>query len=153
MENDDVEAVAEQLVTYADALVSKLDRFLSSSDDDMPSLVRAAADRLSVSLVRYRDVSTATLLRELIGMPCTATDIDVAFWATPVGKAVARVVGYADGGPVPRKHAAAMLGVSRQRVSQLEAAGELLAVEGGLSDESVTARLARFGHEGAPPEE
>jgi len=152
MDAQEFDAVVAQLDLFAQRLVAKIDQFTNTTDPAMAAIIGSSASEHATQLLSG-SIPTARLLRDLIGRPCDQDEIDTAFWATPVGRAVAWVDGYsADGRPIPRKHAAAILGVSRQRISQLEDAGALVATDGGLEALSVTSRLRTHGYQGGTDE-
>ncbi len=148
MDSKELNEITAQLDQYGRSLAHKLDQFLGSTDPELEQTVKLTSGLIALKLLDD-DHPTAVLLRDLIGKPCGGGDIDPDFWRTPVGQRVARIAGY---GPneqvIPRKHAAAMLGISRQRISQLEAEGALRATPVGLTAASVLHRLTRHGYQG-----
>lgn len=148
MDSKELNDITEQLDGYGRSLAHKLDQFLGSTDPELEQTVKLTSGLIALKLVDG-DYPTAVLLRDLIGKPCGGGEIDPDFWRTPVGQRVARIAGY---GPneqvIPRKHAAAMLGISRQRISQLEAEGALSATSAGIIAATVMHRLSNHGYQG-----
>lgn len=132
--------MVQQIITYATRLTEQLDKLLGSSDEDLPEVIEYVANNLAMRL-QGGDRHVAVALRELMGHdPVEPDEILTDFWRTPVGYYVARFAGYPER-YVPRRHAAAMLGVTRQRISQLEDMGALEGVREGIIDESLMRRL------------
>ncbi|HTJ66188.1 MAG TPA: hypothetical protein VL551_01540 [Actinospica sp.] len=71
-------------------------------------------------------------------------DIPDDFWATPLGRLIAKSAGHPSSDEVPYSVAAAMLGVSKTRVQQLVEAGKLERHPGG-GITSVSVRLRAQG--------
>ena len=145
------EDVARQIRTFAEGHAAALDLILGAPDAAMPDLIDAAAKRLAQELEDGNE-DTALALRWIIG---DFPDGEPEFWSTPVGQEVFRVAGYGRE-VIPRPHVVHILGVSRQRVNQLEHEGVLTAVHEpagtgeelgpviGLSEESVRRRGVEY---------
>lgn len=144
--------VARQIRIFAEGHAAALDLLLGAPDLEMPALIDAAATRIANEL-EAGNKETALTLRWVIG---EFPDGDPYFWETPVGQEVFRVAGYGRE-VIPRPHVVHILGVSRQRVNQLEHEGALTPVFGrregegiglgpvlGISEESVRRRWEEY---------
>lgn len=115
------EALLEQVVTRVTSRARDLETFLSTSLAGQHRVL-SAARRLIDAMEDEREASDAayTLLRGMYG----SDDPPREFWATAAGRAIARAIGF-HRAVVPYMTAAAILGVSRQRVYQLAEEGRL----------------------------
>lgn len=140
------EVAAAQLYAAAKNLSQRLDAFLGSNEDGIATLLLVTADTFVQTLAdaEVTEVTRATALRALAVMrPVT----DAAFWRSALGRMISWHVGYG-AAEVPRVHAAAILGVTRQRVAQMVNSGDL-AVEGaGVANQSLLNRLWAAGLRG-----
>lgn len=96
-----------------------------------------AVDQIAVDLTGDSAVRATRAAQQVRMLVCSPT---LDWWQTPLGRAVARADGYSEP-VVPRSHAAAMLGVSRQRVYQLEQAGALDSTSAGIDNGSLIRAL------------
>jgi hypothetical protein len=116
MTSPDLSTARGHLRNLATEMMERLDEFLGSHDEDIPMMI----DTVSAALVEdMEDPESPTgeqsAARALRLMPRPEPE----FWLTYLGRLISQRIGY--GSPVvPRAHAAAILGISRQRVSQLE---------------------------------
>jgi hypothetical protein len=134
----DRDGIVEQISRFAESHANMLDVILGAPDEALPALIESAAKRIALEL-QHGDTATAALMREYIGGG------DPEFWTTPLGYAVYAVDGY--GRPhVPRIQAAKILGVSRQRIGQLEQQGVLVGTDHGLTAASVRGRWVAGHH-------
>jgi len=134
----------EQIEEFARFHAGLVDRILGAPDEAFPTYLHTAAQRIVTELEQDYE-GTALMLREVMGGFPDEGEAD--FWSTPVGQQVYRLVGY--GNPVvPRGHAVHILGVSRQRVSQLEQEGILVSTPDGegLTEQSVRGRWEVYPH-------
>lgn len=131
--------IMEQVKAFAEWHASALDRILGAPDEALPGLIDQAAERIVTELDQGNQ-DVAQRMRALFGG-------QPDFWGSPLGIAVYDVVGF--GAPiVPRAYAVTILGVTRQRVAQLEKAGVLVPAESaplGLTAESVRHRWESHG--------
>lgn len=148
----DLDAARGHLRNLATDMMRRLDGFLDSHDEDVPIMI----DQVSASLVEDMEdpessTSEESAARALLMMPRPEPE----FWLTDLGQLISARIGY--GSPVvPRAHAAMILGISRQRISQLEhAQGErrletAVADDGtsGVDNESVLRQLRAVGKRG-----
>lgn len=101
----------------------------------------ADADRLAAQLDSGDDRLAARTAVDLAAAGVIPDDPDAEWWASPLGRVVARNVGHPSLDVVTRAEAARMLGVTPQRVSSLCRDGWLETVDGGVTVASVRARL------------
>jgi hypothetical protein len=90
----------------------------------------ATAQMMAAQLVSGDDKLAAQTAIDLASL-ILPDDIPDDFWATPLGRLIAKSVGHPSEEGVPYSVAAAMLGVSKTRVQQLVDAGKLERHPGG----------------------
>lgn len=140
-----VEAVAAQLEDELGDRAAGLDALISPfSGVHLLAEVLAQVPSLAVQLVQDDDdrLAAQTVI-DVMAALWPAQDPPAEWWATPVGRCVARSVGAEDSETVTRSVAAAMLGVHPGTVARLVARGRLdRHPDGGILRASVLQRLA-----------
>lgn len=141
------------LRNLATEMMERLDEFLGSRDEDVPTMI----DTVSADLVEdMEDPESPTGEQSAARALRMAPRPEPEFWLTDLGRLIAARIGYGSA-VVPRAHAAMILGISRQRISQLEHAhGErhlqtATLLEGqtsGVTNESVLRQLRATGKRG-----
>lgn len=139
----DTEAVIKQeILTAAQLLAARLDQFLGDEDPTMAASIDDAAGYHARHLLSEDpdlSMDAAHVIRRLVG------DQNDLWWRyNPLAHALARVDGYGTEW-VPRRMAAAILDITRQRISQLEQTGALTGSLQGVSNESLINRLRSQG--------
>lgn len=116
-------------------LVTRLDDFFGITDAELNESVAEHARNLAIRLAAAPDtIDPIVQARAATQVRALVRDGNFIFWRTDLGQIVARLIGY--GKPyVPRQAAAAILGVSRQRVHQLIRDGVLVEIAQVGADE------------------
>lgn len=131
------QAAYEELRHRAKDMAARLDRFLNSTDSEVFELIDGTAKWCIEAMAGTDPEEAGLAARRALA---TAMDPDPGFWRGALGRLIAMNIGY--GQPVvPRVHAAHILGITRQRVSQLEASGLLEGISSGILNESLLRRL------------
>lgn len=145
----DVDAAYHQLRNLALTWAGSLDTFLGSVDEAMEDAVDAATEEIMAALIR-RNPAQRTVRGPGFIVSKAATDPQRAarraralvpeptpdFWRSDLGRLVSQIDGYTL--PiVPRVQAAAILGVTRQRVAQMVNQGRLVDAGMGVTNASL----------------
>lgn len=136
------EQLADELVRIAAGLASLL---APDCHAELTHRAEQAAGRISAQLRSGDDHLAAETVIDLACAGVVPDPPAAEWWATPLGRAVARSVGHPSADAVSHSVAAAMLGVHRGTVAQLVHRGSLdRHPDGGVTTASVRARLARL---------
>lgn len=139
--------VAElQLYRAARDMSLRLDSFLASRDEEVAGLISRAA-RHAVGILSDAEVTENTRDTALRALVVVQPVTDPAFWRTALGRMIAWHVGYGHH-EVPRAHAAAILGFTRQRIAQMVNSGDLVVTGSGVTNQSLLTRLWKTGTRG-----
>jgi hypothetical protein len=116
MTSPDPTVARGHLRNLATEMMERLDEFLGSHDEEIPAMIDAVSTALADDMEDPESpTGEQSAARALRLMPRAEPE----FWLTDLGRLIAARIGYG-AVLVPRAHAAAILGISRQRVSQLE---------------------------------
>lgn len=121
------EAFVSQVATAVTSRLGDLEQYLGGPQGGLRAHAFQRAQELADMLNDVNQAATAARL-VMVGM-FGHTDVPNTFWRTEVGQTVARNIGYHKEA-VPYVTAAAILGVSRQRIYQLCEMGRLRQVPG-----------------------
>ncbi|MBG0569105.1 hypothetical protein [Actinoplanes aureus] len=108
----------------------------------LTSMVHERAPLWAGQLLSGDDREAAQVVTDLAVAGIVPENPDDRWWATPLGRAVARSVGHPAAETVSHSVAAAMLGVHKSRIGQLIAKGQLdRAPDGSITTISIRAYL------------
>lgn len=127
------EAILSQVGTMAADLANRLERLLGRELFVHGELVQVIRSR-AAALDNPGTPEAADAARAVMGALFPDEDPPVEFWATATGGAVARAIGY-HRAVCPYVQAAAILGVTRQRIYQLCEGGILQRTAGAVGGE------------------
>lgn len=127
------EAILSQVGTMAADLANRLERLLGRELFVHGELVQVIRGR-AAALDSPGTPEATDAARAVMGALFPDEDPPVEFWATATGSAVARAIGY-HRPVVPYVQAAAILGVTRQRIYQLCEGGVLQRTTGAVGGE------------------
>jgi len=124
------DAFVAQVTTAMMSRVSEMEQYLGQSQEGLRDRVWQRAQQIAETLDRSSlGAEPKSAARAVMAGMFGYGEVPESFWGTEVGQAVARAIGYHQPA-VPYVMAAAILGVSRQRVYQLCEQGRLRRVEG-----------------------
>lgn len=125
----DREAFVGQVANAMTVRILDLEQYLGTPQGGLRTAVYSRAQELAEALEDPRQAPSAAraVMSGMWGH--SQTEVPKAFWSTEAGQAVARAIGY-HREAVPYVAAAAILGVTRQRVYQLCEEGHLTRVRG-----------------------
>ncbi len=153
------DALVEQIVRLLDVrLLDPLEVLLEGDDavDALRQLVRLRARRWASTILGDDDQAATRGIARLIATLYPADgpfDPPVAWWATPLGQAVAWRVGHPWFESISYATAGAMLGITRQGVHDLVRRGRLPRhLEGGVPSAAVRDRLRHSTTSATPSE-
>lgn len=139
----DRDGIIDQIVSFGRTHAEALDRLLGAPDAALPAQIGAASLRVVAELESGNAATARSMIKLFDGYE------HPEWWATPLGIACYSVVGF-EWPVIPRKYAVAILGVTRQRIAQLEQEGVLIyrsqwEALSGLTPDSVRARWDQYG--------
>lgn len=135
-------AVTAQLRDEVGCLALALDALIGAVDSRAADRVHAQAPRWAANILGDDDKLAAQTVIDIMCVIGADAGQPTEWWATPLGRAVARSVGHPTADVVSYSVAGAMLGYSKQAVHKMVKTGRLTAGDsGGVTVASVQAMI------------